>query len=1223
MQAIDNRNVYGPLALTPQQQRVLEALKDTETEKFPLSQWYHGALYALDNPGNPDRISQAAQSLRELLEKLPLVVEGIDIHRKTSGHVESRFPQMRRNIEEHISTYKERNPGDWNGQKIDNDLAKALKIVEEYIELNKRPTRRQKMQKAVAIIDPMVDRLDSKIQETKRNQLLNLWQRLEHFAHHNSKPDEEKFRKCLEDLEKTVFDLLAPITAQDQREIQTILQRPDRSESDVEQVLSLIERRGANFAFFFKHASETADATWLPFLNARDYFANPPSAQRNDDGWEIFPFWWPIHYLAKIANQVPDEVIEIVRELPKVDNPRVYNGILEIALSLQEEQSAALKPKILESIDIDHQAFPQRYEDLLAHWVAENQTSAALELTKVLVEFLPDPQSEAKQNRRRKNSTDFGTFYETSLEPSPRIGSSEYSEIMSKGVRPLTEKEPYQIAHLLIDVTANMIRLRMHQEELNQGVDSSQIWYERFHELDIGYEDPDKTLVHTLIFACEQVYEKSPDLIITVDDALRDQQWEVFKHLRQHLYAQYLNEQTKPWIRELILGHEGYHLWEHRYEFQRMIRRACKHFGASLLTKAERAQIFEAIRSGPSRANYQAWVVEWLGEEFTEERFQQRQRGFYRKQFKPFEPVLFGEYATAFRELEDNAADPISDEDYPPIKTMGGPVSNRSPRPPKNLASLTDEELLSYINEWNEKELFSEGDSIVEIDIEGLARAFQTVFKETIIPDAKRLRFWMENGERIARPTYVRMMINVMQAEIKEKNFDRLNEWLRFSEWVLSHPDQEYEGDHSLGIQGDESEENPDWYNSREIVGNLIGTCLEKEVDVPVEARERLAKLLEMLCTQYDRYLDQPEEELLNRNDLIDTAINNTRGRALETLAYFGFWLRRHDSESVAPEITTILEKRFAPETACPLTLPEYAILGRDYRRIFSLNKIWAVEHKSDLFPQDKLPAWLEAFSSFLHYNPPFERIFEIFQDDFDFALQYLADLKKREASDEKQTDIFGRPLKQNNAEEKLTEGLGHHLFNYYLWKMYPLRGSVRNKDRFSPLERYYQATSNNPERWANLFNYVGRMLWKKCEPLDKDLEDRIIAFFNWRVNEKESTELQQFTFWLQAKCLEGEWRLEAYAKILDFSKPDDLSTYTQLKTLCELLPDHTAKVVECFTKLTDKIKNSNIYITVENAKIILKAGFSSSDEDVYKNAESARENLLIGGKLNISDFND
>ena len=79
MQSTDNQVVSEPLRLSPQQQRVLEALKDRETEEYALSQWYLGALHALDNEQNPDCIAQAAQSLRELLEKLPLVVEGSDV----------------------------------------------------------------------------------------------------------------------------------------------------------------------------------------------------------------------------------------------------------------------------------------------------------------------------------------------------------------------------------------------------------------------------------------------------------------------------------------------------------------------------------------------------------------------------------------------------------------------------------------------------------------------------------------------------------------------------------------------------------------------------------------------------------------------------------------------------------------------------------------------------------------------------------------------------------------------------------------------------------------------------------------------------------------------------------------------------------------------------------------------------------------------------------------
>ena len=79
MQSIENHEVSKPLVLTSKQRDVLEVLKSKQTEKYPLSRWYTGALYALNNHYNPDRVAQAAHSLRELLEKLPEVVHGGDV----------------------------------------------------------------------------------------------------------------------------------------------------------------------------------------------------------------------------------------------------------------------------------------------------------------------------------------------------------------------------------------------------------------------------------------------------------------------------------------------------------------------------------------------------------------------------------------------------------------------------------------------------------------------------------------------------------------------------------------------------------------------------------------------------------------------------------------------------------------------------------------------------------------------------------------------------------------------------------------------------------------------------------------------------------------------------------------------------------------------------------------------------------------------------------------
>lgn len=284
-----NQEQPTPLVMTHEQRAVLEALKSKETGEYPLSKWYLGALYALENPHNPERISQSAQSLRELVEKLPRVVREGDVQGNAPD-----FAGLRRDIHERLLKDKERYAETWKGQQIDSQLAKTLKKIDRYFERNRQPTRKEQVQTAIAGIDPMAHQLDRNIREKKREALHKLWRSLEGFAHHRNLPGVEEFRECLGELERTIFDLLAPITAQDQQEILSILRRIDRSQSDIERMLSLIERRGANFAFFFKCVTDTADASWLSILDTGNYFARPPNAEPIGDGRVNFPFWWPL-----------------------------------------------------------------------------------------------------------------------------------------------------------------------------------------------------------------------------------------------------------------------------------------------------------------------------------------------------------------------------------------------------------------------------------------------------------------------------------------------------------------------------------------------------------------------------------------------------------------------------------------------------------------------------------------------------------------------------------------------------------------------------------------------------------------------------------------------------------------------------------------------------------------------------------------------------------------
>ncbi len=948
--------------------------------------------------------------------------------------------------------------------------------------------------------------------------------------------------------------------------------------------------------YFF---SRLKNPMWIQPLTERGYFQSPPRARILPDENIQFPTWPELQYLKNVSEEVPNEVIELMLQLPEVDNPIIYQHILEIALRLHGRHSAKLLPKMLEYVNLEHQFSAHRYIDLLIHWTAEEQTQAALELSKELVKLTPANQSKDMQSRSKKRLENWSQ----QLNPMLSVDRSQYQKILENGLRPLMDRVPYQISNIFIDATTSMLGMLKTPKEFDEEVyeDRSEIWCRRLNQPNKGHDDVKATLVKALTLACEKVYENSPDKINVLDEKLRKQRWKVFKRLRQHLYSVHPNEQTLPWIREFILNNKNYSEGEHNLEFQVMIRKSCEYFGADFLTDKERTKIFDAILSGPSREKFR----EWMGDEFTNEKFIQRQHYFHRKQLRPFVSLLTGDYQKYYQELENTEKETFSDDDYSPFSGLkGGFVTYRSPRSLEDLARLGDEEMLEYLNEWEDR-YRDKDDRLIEINIEALAKEYQTLFKDTIIYDEDRLAYWLGNRDLIRRPIYVKAIIQAIQEYVKELHFEQLDLWFGLCEWVLSHPDNDNKNDTKFS---DESREYPDWQSSRRAVVDLLESCLEID-NFPFSARAWLAKLLTSLCTQFDRRLDCNEPFFLNGDDHLSEAININRSSALETFIKFSIWVRKQNDDDRVSEVTEVLDERIKAGAEFPLTMPEYAILGLYYIQLCNLNRSWALQHKAIFFPQDNISVWRETFGNFLRYNHPSNIAIEILREEYDFSLEHLDDLNK---------------IKDHGLE--IADNLGQHLFTYYLWQIYPLNGVD------SLLEKFYKKTNRHKQLWANLFDHVGRSLRNSGKQLDEDLKNRVVDFFESRLEVKEPQELQEFTFWLEAECLSAEWRLNAYSRVLDVINSDDTGTYSAeymilsdgLEALRNMLEEHTAQVVECFAKITDSGKKSSlIYVPLEEIKPILEVGIKSNDKIVKQNAERARENLLKMSRFDFLDLGD
>ena len=1175
-----------PLELSGQQQAVVDTLQRHDTERYRLSSWYLGALYAIDNRNNPERWSQGGQSLRELLEKLPRVVLGEDAQVQNGPD----FHGQRSRLYKRITRDQQRYQDGWEGQEVDRQLARTLDKAAAYLRQNqKQPSRKEGIRAGIAHIDPLADQMDYATRNDRLDQVMAIWGELEAFAHHHT-DDEKRFMDCLGVLERMVLDLLAPITAQDQQEIQSILDNANRPAENVDRLFELIGRRGANYRFFFVHAS---DPSWIAILRGRGYFASPPNVEVSEGGQVSWAPWWPMRFLSRVAKLAPDAVLEIVMELPEFDNPQLHEAILDIALQLPGEQSAQLRPAIFRYAKNSRQELPYRFPDLLIHWSKAGQIEAALELAKRIVYFAPDPEREEKGERRRENPSD----WTTGLWPSPRLESWDYQQAIQEGILPLAVAAPYQTAGILISAVNSLTRAGLHQDEIDrrESQDYSEVWHPRLWGPLDGILRPSDSLVFAMTFACERVWEDDPGSVAALDQRLRCQQWRIFQRLRQHLYALRPDGQSKPWIEEEIRKHSDYGRWEHHYEFQRMIRVAAETFGDDLLNEVELTPIFEAILHGPDREIFR----ELAGANYTEELFEQRQRNFHRKQLRPFEGVLFGEYRDYFRELENESGASITDDDYDPVgPVQSGMVTKRSPLSVESLAGLEDEDLLAYINDWDEEDRDPD-DWLVEITIEALSEAFGEVFRQAVLANPERLSFWLDNRHRIARPIYVRRMIDALSAQVEAQDFSNLNWSMEFCEWALSHPDREHEPSR---LASDQFSDNPHWGKSRRAVGDLLGHLvtagMKSGLTFQGTIRDQLLTLFNNLCTEYDWRLDEDQRMFPGRDKFMSAAINNTRSRALWDLLKCGRWLREANPGADVSVITETLERRFAPDAEFPLSLPERAILGRGYLDALYMDEGWALEHRAAFFPQEDIEHWIISFGELLGHHRPSFRIYEIFAEDFLLAVRALP-----------------QRVEDNPALTLLLDVLGQRLITYGAGGVFPLRGED------SPLEEFYAATSGKRQHWTNLFEHVGRRLYHVESELDEAVRERYEDFFEWRLEAGDPVELARFDSWLEASCLSVEWRLDAYSRALDVCRFDGASFRYHWGPMCEMLPEHTGKVVECFAKLVAKFPK-NVYITLEPATRILEAGLSSEDGAVRENAERALQTLLGSGWLDVSALN-
>ena len=128
-----------PLAMNSRQTKVFDLLRGFSTACGKFHEWYHGAIQIL-NSNSPDKIAQAANSIRELCDKLPGIIANIP---EFKNPISAMKPFGSRFLEIKEQAYKK----GWGGEIINQPLDEILRNFEN---LFREPPRTKRFGRALA-----------------------------------------------------------------------------------------------------------------------------------------------------------------------------------------------------------------------------------------------------------------------------------------------------------------------------------------------------------------------------------------------------------------------------------------------------------------------------------------------------------------------------------------------------------------------------------------------------------------------------------------------------------------------------------------------------------------------------------------------------------------------------------------------------------------------------------------------------------------------------------------------------------------------------------------------------------------------------------------------------------------------------------------------------------------------------------------------------------------
>jgi hypothetical protein len=947
--------------------------------------------------------------------------------------------------------------------------------------------------------------------------------------------------------------------------IDTLGQKENPTRADVIFLRNHLPNNRAALGTFYDKLTSPA---WLKPLTEEHQFANPPQPVHDAEKGAIGYSVWPqSRYLARMASQAPDEVVQIIESVPETQNFLVHMDFANAACEMPPGTAAKLLPRMKTWIESGDGTVIQKLGHLMENLAEAGEHQASLTLARMLLEI----GTRDSEGQLRQQGGVWLWHYERTLARYARVVTAVgdpaltlLCDLLDKAIddsRPRIDRHPYE--------------------------DMSTHWCSAIDVPPYVAMDIKPHLVSAIRDAATQLAQKDSIIVPHLVRAFRKRRKMIFRRLAHFLLRCFPD--AYPAAIEQTLLSRGM-LWKaNRWHEYSLLMRDC----FKLLSLENQERILMWIDEGPNKRRLKLQYERFYGQPVRPEHLEQHVREWKKQHVALLSVDLPPNWKEKFAEF----LKPLSPEqqlDNVAEVNGGAWVRHKSPDEAKDFSSQSVDSIIEFLKTWKPS-----GDWMAPT-MEGLASNLQ--HEVTNSP----ARFAAEAAKfQTVQPAYLGGLADGLQEAIRTGSTFDWKPIIKLSRWVASQPASRF---------GTYPPRDGGWYWTRTSIARLFSAGFDSTTAaIPFDLRYDAWAVMDRLIHP-SLIPEKPAETASDDQPTTDSANRQTASpESLLGVIRYALWSKRmlqtQSSEvgkdqgwlTKMPEVAFVLGEQLKPENS--RVTSAHSVVGEQLGRLFDLDREWLSRHLVEIFPDSDSDRALgeTAWANYLFRWNPSAELFEFLRP---FYLRAIERIK----------DTPANPQFPQNSNERLAD---HLMWMYW-------NGNLALDDDL--LLKFFADTSDKIRGHA--LYQVGFSVHSSQAELPPEVNDRLRALFDARLEaakkgdaSKHETELAAFGWWFESAKLDVNWSMKALLEVLTLIGKVAVAhlVVERLAHLSSQMPEECAK---CISLLSDRLGDIfEIYGWEKHQRIILSNAIQSGNPTAKKEAIALINRLASRGYSGFADL--